>query len=339
MALDDVRTASGRAFARVGLLGNPSDGYGGKVLAFTLRDFRARARIEPSDRVEIIAADGDLVAFAAARQAAEAYSVEGASGGLRLVSAALHRFFLHAPQLADLDAADERSRFSIRFDTDIPRQVGLSGSSAIVIAVLRGLMGWFDHTFEHAELAEIALAAEVEELGLAGGPMDRVIQVYEGVVAMDLREPRSAASYKAVNPDVLPPLFVAWDPAGGEPSGKVHGALRARWDSGDEELRALMSDFRGLVDAGLEALDRGDHDAFREMIDRNFELRARFFPISARDREAISIARRAGAAAKLCGSGGAIVGQPGDESDFDLLSNDYRAADFEFLRPRIVAAD
>ena len=333
-----MRTASGRAFARVGLLGNPSDGYGGKTLAFALGDFRARARIEPCDRVEIIAADDDPVTFVSAREAAEAYSIEGTSGGVCLVSAALHRFFVHTPWLADLDVADERLRFSIRFDTDIPRQVGLAGSSAIVVAVMRGLMGWFDHAFEPAELAEIALAAEVEELDLAGGPMDRVIQVYEGVVVMDLREPRTAASYKAVDPDLLPPLFVAWDPAGGEPSGKAHGALRARWDSGDEELRTLMSDFRGLVDAGLEALDRGDHDAFAELMNRNFEMRARFFPISERDREAISIARRAGAAAKLCGSGGAIVGQPGDESAFDLLRSDYRAADFEFLRPRIVAA-
>ena len=34
-----------------------------------------------------------------------------------------------------LHAADPELRFTIRFDTDIPRQVGLSGSSAIIIAV------------------------------------------------------------------------------------------------------------------------------------------------------------------------------------------------------------
>ena len=67
---------------------------------------------------------------------------------------------------------------------------------AIVIAALRALMSWFDVSIDPVTLAEMALAVEVEELGLAGGPMDRVIQVYEGLMLMDLREPRTAASYR-----------------------------------------------------------------------------------------------------------------------------------------------
>ena len=38
----------GTAFARAGLLGNPSDGYGGKVLAAAVRNFAARVRLEES---------------------------------------------------------------------------------------------------------------------------------------------------------------------------------------------------------------------------------------------------------------------------------------------------
>ena len=44
--------ASGRAFARAALLGNPSDGFGGRTIALTLREFRAEVRVSspPSDR-------------------------------------------------------------------------------------------------------------------------------------------------------------------------------------------------------------------------------------------------------------------------------------------------
>jgi hypothetical protein len=36
-------TGKGRAFARVALAGNPSDGYGGRTLAVVVRDFAASA--------------------------------------------------------------------------------------------------------------------------------------------------------------------------------------------------------------------------------------------------------------------------------------------------------
>ena len=36
-----------RAYARVGLLGNPSDGYFGKTIAFTIANFYAEATLEP----------------------------------------------------------------------------------------------------------------------------------------------------------------------------------------------------------------------------------------------------------------------------------------------------
>ena len=43
------------AYARAGLLGNPSDGYYGKTIAFLVRNFRARVLLSPSARLEITA--------------------------------------------------------------------------------------------------------------------------------------------------------------------------------------------------------------------------------------------------------------------------------------------
>ena len=329
-----MRRATGRAFARAGLLGNPSDGYGGKAIAMALANFRATAAIEPCDRFELVADDTHRLVLPTVADATGPFSHRDGDGGLRLMRAAVRRFLVHAPHLVTNADSDPRARFSVRFDTDIPQQVGLAGSSAIVIAVMRALMAWYEEPVASAELAEIALAAEVEDLGLAGGSMDRVIQAYEGVVAMDLREPRTAASYFSIDPELLPPLFVAFDPRGGEPSGNAHGALRARWDAGDEDLRRIMAEFRGLVDAGVEALEQGDHGRFAELMNRNFDMRSSFFPIADRDREMVAIARELAASGKLCGSGGAIVGQLRDAADVGRLQEAYDAGGYCLVRPR-----
>lgn len=42
-----------RAYARVGLLGNPSDVYGGRALSFTIADFSATVRLCPSPELLI----------------------------------------------------------------------------------------------------------------------------------------------------------------------------------------------------------------------------------------------------------------------------------------------
>jgi glucuronokinase len=196
-------------------------------------------------------------------------------------------------------------------------------------------MEWFETTIEPALLAELALAAEQEDLGIAAGPMDRVAQCYEGVMLMDLREPRSAASYTRLSPEILPPLFVAWDPRGGRSSGRVHQAVRRRWQEGDEEVRRAMADLREMVDLGLTSLERGDHALFRELMDRNFDIRAQLFSIAKPDREMVEIGRSLGAAVKLCGSGGAVVGAPADAGKNGDIEKAYRSAGYQLIRPEV----
>lgn len=270
---------------------------------------------------------------------------------MRLLRAALRRFAGYWNGFDTLADDDPSLCFTMRYKTDIPRQVGLAGSSAIIIAALRALMSWFEVTIEPAELAELALAAEVEDLGITAGPMDRVIQSYGGLMLMDLKEPRSAASYRRLSPDILPPLFLAWDPRGGACSGIAHGDLRSRWESGDPEVHRMMSDFRDLVDEGVAVLQNEgggsngifregtvragkDTTALRELVNRNFEMRSRIFQISERDQQMVAIARSLHAAAKLSGSGGAVIGVPADEADLEALATAYEKTGFRMIRPR-----
>jgi len=326
------------AHARAGLLGNPSDGYGGKAIAFAFADFAATVAIRPAERFALRPAASDGVDFPTVRDAVEEYRGLGCEDGLRLLRAALVRFAGRTPELAGLADDDPRLRFEIGYETSIPRQVGLAGSSAIVVATLRALAVWFGVALSPFELAELALAVELEDLGIAAGAMDRVIQSYEGLLAMDLREPRRPGSYASLDPAALPPLFVAWDPRGGQPSGRAHGTLRRRWLDGDPEVLAAIGRFRALVDEGIEALARRDGDALRELMRRNFAERCAIFAVGDRDREMVAIAEAGGAAAKLCGSGGAVVGSPASAIDLDRLAADYERAGYRLLRPRLVAA-
>jgi len=52
------------------------------------------------------------------------------------------------------------------------------------------------------DVTELALQAEVEDLGIAADSMDRVIQPYEGCPAMELREPNCAHSQRRPERDL-----------------------------------------------------------------------------------------------------------------------------------------
>jgi glucuronokinase len=48
-----MNAACGRAYARAALLGNPSDGYGGRTVSFLIRNFSAEVTVRESRRAEI----------------------------------------------------------------------------------------------------------------------------------------------------------------------------------------------------------------------------------------------------------------------------------------------
>ena len=52
-----------RAFARAALLGNPSDGYGGKTISISVRNYWAEVVLYEWDSVEIVLADDDRAKF------------------------------------------------------------------------------------------------------------------------------------------------------------------------------------------------------------------------------------------------------------------------------------
>ena len=257
--------ARGRSFARAALAGNPSDGYGGAVLAVCLPELAARAEAAPAGAVR-------------------------SDPPSALVDAAVARF--------------ARGPSAVRWTTSVPREVGLGGSSAIVTATVRALCALHGQALPPDELAEMVLAVEAEDLGIAAGPQDRYAQAHEGLVLMDFAGARPRV--ERLDPALLPPLYLAWRADAAEASHAVHGGLRGR--AGEPAVRAGMQRLAGHARAAAAALRRGDHAAFAAALDASFDERAAMMELDPRHTAMVRAARGAGASANYAGSGGAIAG-------------------------------
>ena len=331
-------SAEGIAYARAGLLGNPGDGYGGKAIATTVYDFAARVTIESGEGFAIQPNPNDGLTYPSLAQAAKSFEGGGCDDGLRLIRAAVKRFWTLSLDAAGASNGARRGAH-IRYETRIPRQVGLSGSSALVIATIRALSQYFDFPVDPFSLAEAALAAEVEDLGIAAGAMDRVVQSYGGTMVMDLADPRTPDGYRQMPPALLPPLFLAWTGDRTKDSGQLHRPLRDRWEQGDPEVHQVINELRSLVDLGIIALEERNHDEFGRLMTRNFHLRGRIFRITPEDRAMVALAEEHRCPAKLAGSGGAIVGMIPEYADAEALREGFEGRGNLFLRPALAPVE
>ncbi|MEM7204348.1 MAG: hypothetical protein AAF628_29080 [Planctomycetota bacterium] len=322
-----------RCCARIGLLGNPSDGFGGKVLGLAITDFMATATLLPAKGLRLRSDHGRITAVAHAGELPARLARGQPRGGAQLLAAAVLVWseYRGRPPRATTGV-------DLAFETEIPRRVGLSGSSAIIIAALRALAAHEGVTVPPHELAELALRAEVDVLGIAAGPQDRVIQAYQGLMFMDFAPPRGPLGYRSVDTRLLPPLFLAWDPEPGESSNVVHSDVRQRFAAGDPEVVAVIHALPKLAAEGLECLQAGDLARLAQLFDHNFDLRARIWSLRPQDVEMVKLGRAQGAAVKFAGSGGAVVGVPRDPDDLPSLHRAYWAAGYSFISPTPASA-
>ncbi len=229
--------------------------------------------------------------------------------------------------------------FTISFETDIPRLVGMSGSSAIVTSMFRALMRFYEVEIPLHDLPSLALSVEKEELGISAGLQDRVIQAYEGIVFMDFDHEHLQRTghgiYEPLRPPKMPPLYVAYDPDRAEVSDVPHRNLRALFNRGDPTVVAAMRQYRDLTDRGREALMSGNWDALGQVMDSNFDLRRTFMAIAPENLRMVEAARATGASAKFTGSGGAICGLYRDGRQYQQLTDAMAAIRCTVLRPII----
>ena len=314
--------------ARAGFLGNPSDMYGGKVISFLIRDFSAGVWLWESPRLTFLPhPNHDRTQFEDLSDLVHSVERHGYYGMQRLLFAACKRFAQYARERG---IALRRANFTIEYETTIPRQSGLGGSSAMIIAALRALLKFHRvpaQTVPPAALADLALSVETQELGIAAGLQDRVVQSLGGLAYMDFSSRRAGASscptYERLDSELLPPFGIAYlaeQHLGTMESGRVHSQVRYRWEQGDPEVSRAMRELARSAEQGRRALERGDRKAIARLMNRNHELRVRLFgeALGAHNIELVEIARSLGFAAKLPGSSGAALILLDDADDRSL---------------------
>jgi glucuronokinase len=325
-----------RAFARAGLLGNPSDGFFGKTISIIVRNFGAKVTLYQSPELVIEEQAVDINKFRNIYQMVETVKSTGYYGGTRLVKAAIKKFWEYC---SENNIRIENKNFTITYKTSIPRQVGLAGSSAIITATMRALCQFYNINIPIELFPSVVLSAEVDELSINAGLQDRVIQAYEGCVYMDFEKEfllkNNFGRYEQIDTQLLPKLYLAYKTDLSKVSGKVFNNIRQKYDGGDKMVTNILNQIAACAEKGKTAILNKDYDTLNELINLNFDLRCKIMNISESNMELVNTARECGASAKFSGSGGAIIGMYKDDSMLQKLIIELKKINARVIKPYV----
>lgn len=314
-----TRIDLGTATARAGVAGNPSDALGGAAFAVPIEQLSARVELADADAmvIERVDASASFRSVSALVEHTERY---GHDGGDRLVTAAIVTLQHH---LRRHDTAVDDRPFRAAWSTEIPRSVGLAGSSALVIATLRALASRWQVELTSPELAALALAAESDELGIAAGWMDRAVQAHGRPTLVDTRsvDAQGTPSMRLVDPVTTIELVVAWDPSGAAPSGRLHGDLRAALAAGDPKVQAAVDELVLAAHDAAEAVTCGDVAQLSDAVRRSCALRRRLGALDTITAAMVDAVHAAGGTATSAGSGGAVLAVAGASGAAALVTD------------------
>jgi glucuronokinase len=325
-------------YARAGFLGNPSDGYFGKTLSFAMSNFRARVLCYPSARLEIKPSKVDLPVFENLEDLYRITRWRGYYGGIRIIQALVVRLVDYCRE-HNIELPDRN--FTLEYESNVPQRLGLGGSSAIITASLRAICQFHALDIPLPIQANIALETETRELNVPAGLQDRVVQAYQGLVYMDfakdLMDARGYGEYEKMSPALLPNVYVAYRTSLSEGTEVFHSNLRERWLRGDPEVVGAMQTWAGYAAEGRTCLMERNYGRLNQLVDANFDLRAKIYNIDHGNMEMVQMARAAGATANFAGSGGAIVGTFTDEGMFGRLTEMMKGIGIAVIKPKIVS--
>lgn len=327
-----------KTFARAGLIGNPSDGYNGKTISFSVRNFVAKVTLFESPFLEIKLHQNDKLCFDSIADFTNDIKYSGYYGGVRLIKATIKVFYEYC-QNNNIEL--ENKNFTIIYDSNVPMRVGLAGSSAIVTSVMKALMEFYNVKIEQTILPNIILSVEKEELKIGAGLQDRVIQVYEDIVYMDFNkeymQEHGTGYYEKLNlsQDALPKFYIAYSEDLSEGTEVFHNNIRERYERGEKKVCDAMKEFAVITDEFKKALLKNDVKLLNLLINRNFDLRASIYQISKKNIDLIECARYFKASSKFCGSGGAIVGIYDNDEQFNNMEKAFKKLNASIVKPII----
>jgi glucuronokinase len=324
-------------YPRAAVIGNPSDGYFGKTIAFLFSNTQARVQLYHTPELDIQPQRLDKTRFSGIKELVENVNHSGYYGGIRLLKATIKVFYDYCTSNNIL--IDNRN-FTIRYDSNIPLRLGLAGSSAIITACMKALITFYGVSIPKPILANLVLNVEDKELGIAAGLQDRVVQAYGQPVYMDFNKEvmkqQGYGIYEVLDASLFPNMYIAYRKNLSEGTEVLHNNLRARFNIGEKAVLDAMERWAGFTDLFRKALKNKDYETMHDLIIANFDLRRSLIAITSGNIEMVETARSAGASAKFTGSGGAIIGTYKDEDMFIKLVQELSKKNIEVIKPNIV---
>jgi len=325
------------SYPRAAVIGNPSDGYFGKTIAFVFSNFIAKVQLYQTPLLEIKPQRVDETTYSNMEELVNNVNFAGYYGGMRLIKGIVKVFYEYC-KANNIKLTSKN--FTLTYNSDIPLRLGLAGSSAILTASLKALCLFYEIYIEPAVFANLVLSVETKELGISAGLQDRVAQAYEKPVFMNfdkkIMKKQGYGEYQVLENVHFPNFYIAFRKNLSEGTETVHNNLKARFEIKEAKVLQAMKRWAQITEEFKVALEKGDTQQMHDLINENFDLRRKLIPISSGNIEMVELARSTGASAKFTGSGGAIIGTYTDEKMYSKLHDLMNNHEIEVIKPNII---
>jgi galactokinase/mevalonate kinase-like predicted kinase len=231
-------TFSASAPGRAGIIGNPSDIYGGTVVSCSI-PVRNRCTIT-------LGQDGPF------------------PEDPRLWDAAFGRLPVPEP-------------LGVSWECEVPRSSGLSGSTALLAATIAALKAARGEGVEpDSALAELVRDIERHDADIVCGYQDAYMIVHGGLRRMRFagKHPVNAGPHATIESLAAPLPFLLITTGVERLSGSVHGPMAQRWLNGDQDVIDKMLRAAELGELGAEKLLAGDWAGLGTLMNENQAITA-----------------------------------------------------------------
>lgn len=279
---------------RAGIVGNPTDGYGGTVISCSLTE-RATVSLTPSESM--------LLEVCGCREVIRSQEDLRLTGAFTDVAKAV---------LLNFDCAVPSRPFHLQATTTVPMRAGLAGSTAMIAAILGAVLRLLEIDMNRYQIAETTRKIEFETMRVTCGFQDQYMATFGGLQCLDFRDkdPHTAgeepifatveplAAYVGDLPMVLANTGVQ------RHSGTVHKGLRERWIEGDEAVVQGYQRIAALAREAKKALLNGDWECLGAAMNENHAIQRSLGGSGEANEHLIGVAMQAGSwGAKLAGAG------------------------------------
>lgn len=295
MSSDDARrqaVLTCSAPGRAGIIGNPTDMYGGSVLSCSV-NMRATVKLFPSSDI-MIETNGEVCPIRSRED------LRPRDDLFDVARAVLD--YLHLPPLG----------CRVSYKSEIPLRSGLAGSTALTVALLQAFLVWQRKFVNLYQLSERARYIELNYLKVVCGYQDACMCAFGGLNYMDFRgkqfyrtaEAELFATIEPLTPYISALPFMLGYTGVQHASSAVHKPIRERWLEGEPSVVEGYKRITEIAQSGKKALLLGDWPAMGRLMNENHAIQRDLGGSGESNERLIAAALGAGAlGAKLAGAG------------------------------------